>query len=149
MGRGFDPLLRHQPSLARSAGFGSASQLAEQEGADEPNPEGKAAATKHGVRSRANHKRMSRSMTGFYYVYMLSDVATRTHHYVGITADLKQRLEHHNAGQVLHTSKFRPWQIDAAVAVRSKSVAAELEKYFKSGSGRAFANRHLFIGGPR
>ena len=28
-------------------------------------------------------------MTGFYYVYMLSDVATRTHHYVGMTENLE------------------------------------------------------------
>ena len=83
-------------------------------------------------------------MTGFHYVYMLSDVATHTHHYVGMTEDLKARLEKHNSGQVKHTSKYAQWTIDAAVAVRSKNVAASLEQYFKSGAGRAFANRHLF-----
>ena len=83
-------------------------------------------------------------MTGFHYVYMLSDVATHTHHYVGMTEDLKSRLAKHNSGQVPHTSKFAPWIVDAAIAVRSKSVAAHLEQYFKSGAGRAFANRHLF-----
>ena len=83
-------------------------------------------------------------MTGFYYVYMLSDVATRTHHYVGMTENLESRLEKHNAGQVPHTSKFAPWTIDAAIAVRSKTTAAQLERYFKSGSGRAFANNHFF-----
>ena len=50
----------------------------------------------------------------FYYVYMLSDCATHTHHYVGMTS-LKpaERLAIHNAGSVPHTSKFRPWEIDA------------------------------------
>lgn len=43
-------------------------------------------------------------MTGFHYVYMLSDVATHTHHYVGMTEDLKARLEKHNSGQVPHTT---------------------------------------------
>ena len=83
-------------------------------------------------------------MTGFYYVYMLSDVATRTHHYVGMTEDIENRLAKHNAGQVPHTSKFAPWTIDAAIAVRDKTTAAQLERYLKSGSGRAFANKHLF-----
>lgn len=83
-------------------------------------------------------------MTGFHYVYMLSDVATHTHHYVGMTEDLKARMEKHNSGQVKHTSKFAPWIVDAAIAVRSKSIAARLEEYFKSSAGRAFANKHLF-----
>jgi len=83
-------------------------------------------------------------MTCFYYVYMLSDVATRTHHYVGMTENLESRLEKHNSGQVSHTSKFAPWTVDAAIAVRNKTIAARLERYFKSGSGRAFANKHLF-----
>ena len=82
-------------------------------------------------------------MTGFYYVYMLSDVSTHTHHYVGITEDLKARIDKHNSGQVKHTSKFAPWVVDAAIAVRSKQVAAHLERYFKSGPGRAFAARHF------
>lgn len=83
-------------------------------------------------------------MTDFYYVYMLSDAATHTHHYVGMTDDLKARLEKHNSGQVSHTSKFAPWVVDAAIAVRNKSVAAQLEQYFKSSAGRAFASKHLF-----
>ena len=81
----------------------------------------------------------------FYYVYMLSDCATRTHHYVGMTSlEPAERLAIHNAGSVPHTSKFRPWEIDAVVAVKDKSTAAALERYFKSGAGRAFANKHLF-----
>ena len=83
-------------------------------------------------------------MTGFYYVYMLSDVATHTHHYIGMTENLQARLEKHNSRQVPHTSKFAPWIIDAAIAVRGKMIAAQLERYLKSGSGRAFANKHLF-----
>ena len=83
-------------------------------------------------------------MPGFYHVYMLSDVATSTNHYVGMTEDIEKRLAKHNAGQVPHTSKFAPWIIDAAIAVRTKLIAAQLERYLKSGSGRAFANKHLF-----
>ena len=97
-----------------------------------------------GLNQRTGEENKGLKMTGFYYVYMLSDVATRTHHYVGMTENLESRLEKHNSGQVSHTSKFAPWTVDAAIAVRSKTIAARLERYFKSGSGRAFANKHLF-----
>ena len=83
-------------------------------------------------------------MTGFYYGYMLSDVANRTHHYVGMTENLESRREKHNARQVPHTSKFAPWTIDAAIAVRDKTTTVRLKRYLKSGSGRAFVNKHLF-----
>ena len=83
-------------------------------------------------------------MVGYHYVYMLSDIATHSHHYVGMTSDLEARLEKHNSRQVPHTSKFAPWMIDAAIAVRDKNVAAHLEQYFKSGAGRVFANKHMF-----
>ena len=50
-------------------------------------------------------------MTKFYYVYLLVDVATETHRYTGVTEDLTARLAKHNAGEVPHTSKFKPWKI--------------------------------------
>ena len=49
-------------------------------------------------------------MLNFYYVYILTDTASETHHYVGFTQDLSERLAKHNAGEVPHTSKFRPWR---------------------------------------
>ncbi|MGB2938555.1 MAG: GIY-YIG nuclease family protein, partial [Phycisphaerae bacterium] len=42
-----------------------------------------------------------------------------------------------------HTSKFRPWQIETAVAFRSKGKAVAFEQYLKSHSGRAFAKKHF------
>ena len=82
-------------------------------------------------------------MSNFYYVYVLTDVATGTHHYVGFTQDLSGRLARHNAGEVPHTSKFRPWRIQTAVALDSKEKAASFGDYLKSGSGREFARRHF------
>ncbi|MBO4630775.1 MAG: GIY-YIG nuclease family protein [Lentisphaeria bacterium] len=74
---------------------------------------------------------------------MLVDVATASHHYVGSTQDLTARLAKHNAGDVPHTSKFRPWRIETVVAFDSKEKAAAFEQYLKSGSGREFAKRHF------
>ena len=82
-------------------------------------------------------------MKNFHYVYILTDVATETHHYIGLTQDLTARLAKHNAGEVPHTSKFKPWRIQTAIAFDSKEKAASFEKYLKSGSGREFAKHHF------
>ena len=53
------------------------------------------------------------------------------------------RLKTHNAGHVPHTSKFAPWEIHSAIAVQTEEQASELEKYFKSHSGREWVIKHL------
>ena len=82
-------------------------------------------------------------MKNFHYVYILIDVATETHHYVGSTQDLQARLAKHNAGEVPHTSKFKPWKVEAYFAFETKEKAVAFEAYLKTGSGHAFANRHF------
>ena len=82
-------------------------------------------------------------MQNFYYVYILIDTATETHHYVGSTQDLSARLAKHNAGEVPHTSKFKPWRIQTAIAFDGKEKACAFEKYLKTGSGREFTKRHF------
>ena len=79
----------------------------------------------------------------FWYVYMLRSQADPGRFYVGLASDLDSRLKRHNSGKVPHTSKFLPWQIETAVAFRSKSKAVAFEKYLKSHSGRAFAKKHF------
>ena len=82
-------------------------------------------------------------MSKFYYVYLLVDVVTGTHRYTGITEDLHARLAKHNAGEVPHTSKFKPWKIETTVAFSSKEKAYAFEAYLKTHSGRSFAKRHF------
>ena len=82
-------------------------------------------------------------MSNFFYVYILTDIATGNHHYVGFTQDLSERLARHNAGDVPHTSKFRPWRIQTAIAFDSREKAVLFETYLKSGSGREFSKRHF------
>jgi len=64
-------------------------------------------------------------------------------HYTGITDDLHDRLRRHNAGEVLHTAKHRPWGLRVAVAFRDRERAAAFEKYLKTHSGRVFSSRHF------
>ena len=82
-------------------------------------------------------------MSRFYYVYMLTDVATGTHFYTGVTEDLQARLAKHNPGEVPHTSKLNPWRIETAIAFSSKEKAYAFEAYLKTHCGRSFAKRHF------
>ena len=77
------------------------------------------------------------------YVYILQSAADGEHFYVGISNDLKSRLRQHNAGEVFHTAKHRPWTLKNCVAFEDEQKAYALERYLKSGSGRAFAKKHF------
>lgn len=77
------------------------------------------------------------------YVYILRSVTDGERFYTGLTDDLKARIAKHNAGEVAHTSKRRPWQIKTYVAFNDGGRALAFEKYLKSGSGRAFAKKRL------
>jgi putative endonuclease len=76
------------------------------------------------------------------YVYILESHDSE-HFYVGITDDVPARLIKHNAGEVSHTSKFRPWRLKTYVGFSDEGRAIVFEKYLKSGSGRAFAKKRL------
>ena len=77
------------------------------------------------------------------YVYILQCIAEPDRHYTGVTEDLRNRLKDHNSGKVLHTSKFRPWRLNTYVAFSDPDRAYAFEKYLKSHSGRAFAEKRL------
>ena len=76
------------------------------------------------------------------YVYILESLDSQ-HFYIGITDNLRARFAKHNAGAVPHTSKFGPWRIKTYVAFSNAEQAIAFEKYLKSASGRAFANKRL------
>jgi putative endonuclease len=76
------------------------------------------------------------------YVYILESLDSG-HFYVGITDDLRARLKKHNAGEVTHTSKYRPWNLRTYIAVSDEKRAFAFEQYLKSASGRAFAKKRL------
>ena len=66
-------------------------------------------------------------MQAFCYVYILESERGGDHFYVGLTEDLKARLRKHNAGEVPHTSKFKPWRIKTAIAFTDTDRAAAFE----------------------
>ena len=79
----------------------------------------------------------------FHYVYILESEAHPDHYYVGLTENLRDRLNRHNGGKVPHTTKFRPWRIKTAIAFIQPDRAIAFERYLKTASGRAFAKKRL------
>lgn len=76
-----------------------------------------------------------------WYVYFLrlanGDV------YVGSTNDLRRRVGDHSSGNVISTRRYLPVSLLSYVAVHTEPHARQLERYFKAGSGKAFANKRL------
>ena len=64
-------------------------------------------------------------------------------YYTGLTSVVSKRHMSHNAGDCRHTAKYRPWSIDMVVEFADERRAVAFERYLKSGSGVAFAKRHL------
>ncbi len=63
--------------------------------------------------------------------------------YVGSTNDLRKRLAAHQHGHVKSTKTNLPVDLQSYVAVSTEKLARGLERYFKSGSGKAFIKRHF------
>lgn len=76
-----------------------------------------------------------------WYVYFLE--LSNGDIYVGSSNDLKKRILRHQNGQVPSTKAFLPVKLKAYVAVETEEKARELEKYFKSGSGKAIAMKRF------
>jgi predicted GIY-YIG superfamily endonuclease len=64
--------------------------------------------------------------------------------YVGSTNDLRRRVKSHNDGHVLSTKSHLPVALKSYVAVETEAIARALERYFKSGSGKAVAKKRFF-----
>ena len=75
-----------------------------------------------------------------YYIYSLKCSGG---YYVGCADNLKDRIERHQKGNVPATAKRLPVKIDFYLAINDKYKAFRFEKYLKSGSGRAFINKHF------
>jgi putative endonuclease len=61
-------------------------------------------------------------------VYVLKSKAAPTRYYTGLTSNLAQRLDAHNAGRVPHTARYKSWMIDVVVQFGDESRAVAFEK---------------------
>ena len=77
------------------------------------------------------------------FVYIIRSRSDPSRYYTGVTSDVAGRLAAHNAGRCTHTARAVPWEIVVAIEFGEEGRAIAFEKYLKSGSGVAFAKRHL------
>ena len=76
-------------------------------------------------------------------VYIIRSDTDPSRHYVGITNNLRNRLDWHNHGPSGCSVANRPWSLVVSIVFPTEAEAVRFEKYLKSGSGRAFAKRHF------
>jgi putative endonuclease len=79
----------------------------------------------------------------FFYVYIL--LCNDGGFYTGCTSNLKERVNRHKKGWVDITKDRLPVQLLWCCAFPDRSTAFDFEQYLKSGSGRAFAKKHLVV----
>jgi predicted GIY-YIG superfamily endonuclease len=77
------------------------------------------------------------------FVYVLKNRDTPPRYYTGLTSDVARRLAEHNSDGGHRTCRYRPWSVDVVVEFADERRATAFERYLKSGSGVAFAHRHL------
>ncbi len=69
-----------------------------------------------------------------HYVYLLQSDANQA----------QATARRHNAGKSPHTSKHLPWKLVTYIAFSDERKAEIFERYLKSGSGHAFAQKRLW-----
>ena len=77
------------------------------------------------------------------YVYVLKNRDIPPKYYTGLTSDVAKRLVQHNGDGAHRIARYRPWEIDVVIEFADERRAVAFERYLKSGSGVAFAQRHL------
>ncbi len=77
-----------------------------------------------------------------WFVYVLKSIY-KDYIYVGFTNNLEKRPQEHNDGLVQSTKSYRPLEVIAYIAVATEARAIKLEKYFKTGSGKAILKKRI------
>jgi putative endonuclease len=77
------------------------------------------------------------------FVYVIRSSSDAARWYVGLTSDVARRLREHNDGLSPHTARYCPWKLVLSMEFADEYRALAFEKYLKTGSGRAFSNRHF------
>lgn len=77
-----------------------------------------------------------------FFVYILRSRVDESK-YIGVTSDLKRRFYEHNSGMANYSKSKRPYKLIWFSCFPNKEKAYDFEKYLKSSSGYAFANKHL------
>ena len=78
------------------------------------------------------------------YVYFLQSKRYNKYIYIGLTNNLRRRFSEHNSRRSkLSTAPYRPFVLVGYIAIAAENKARDLERYLKSGSGRAFLKKRI------
>ena len=83
-----------------------------------------------------------------WYVYVIHSKVSNFR-YIGSTNDIRRRLQEHGDGLTQSTKSYRPFELEAYIAVRREQQARLLEKYFKTGSGKTILYKRILDAGKR
>jgi putative endonuclease len=72
-----------------------------------------------------------------YFVYAIKS-AIDGRIYVGMSADVDERVKAHNRGETKSTKPYRPWKLIYKKFVGTREQARKEEKRLKSGFGKEF-----------
>ena len=78
-----------------------------------------------------------------FYVYSLQSINFSDHKYIGFSKNIEQRLQEHNSGKSIFTSKYKPWKLIGYFAFDEEIKARCFEKYLKTNAGRIFLKKHF------
>jgi len=78
-----------------------------------------------------------------YIVYILISSKFHDRIHIGLTEDIAQRVDEHNASKSFCSRKYGPWDLVAYITFSQKKKASGFERYLKPGSGFAFLKKHL------
>ena len=78
----------------------------------------------------------------YWFVYILKSLSKKFL-YIGSTNSLERRFIEHNSGFVQSTKAFRPLKIIAFIGVETEQQARDLERYLKTGSGKAILKKRI------
>ncbi len=73
--------------------------------------------------------------SGVFYIYAIVSLHDRRI-YVGMSQNVDQRIDQHNAGRVISTKPFIPWVKFYSLPAGPSDSARKLEKYYKSAAGK-------------
>jgi putative endonuclease len=79
-----------------------------------------------------------------WYVYIIKSKNSEFT-YIGSTNDLKRRFTEHNEGLSQSTKHYLPFELLSYIAVLTEAQARSLEKYFKTGSGKAILYKRILV----
>jgi putative endonuclease len=69
-----------------------------------------------------------------YWLYVLRSLPTGKH-YIGIAANVAERLQEHNSRNGRWTSAYKPWKLVALEKFSDRASAARKERFLKSRAG--------------